>query len=115
MSADDARRRVEALGLWGGARVEAEPLSGGITNTNFTVRHAGQRYFVRVGDDIPVHQVMRFNERAASEAAMAAGLSPDLVHAEPGILVFRFIEGRTFTAADVRDDRNLERIVPLIR
>ena len=53
--------------------------------------------------------------RAASEAAFRAGLSPEVVHAEPGILVLRFIEGRTFAAEDVRQPANLERIVPLIR
>jgi thiamine kinase-like enzyme len=91
------------------------PLSGGITNTNFSVTHQGRRYFVRVGDDIPVHQVMRFNERAASEAAFAAGISPEVVHAEPGALVFAFIEGRTFGAADVREAHNLTRIVTLLK
>ena len=64
-----------------------EPLKGGITNTNFLVEDRGRRYFVRIGDDIPVHGVLRFNELAASRAAHAAGLSPAIVHAEPGVLV----------------------------
>jgi thiamine kinase-like enzyme len=110
----DAADRVRHLSFWQ-EPVMPEPLSGGITNTNFSVRHRGQRYFVRVGDDIPVHQVMRFNERAASEAAFEAGISPEVVHAEPGALVFAFIEGKTFGAADVRDEANLARIVPLMK
>ena len=63
-----AAERVRRLSFWQDP-VTPEPLSGGITNTNFAVTHRGTRYFVRIGDDIPVHQVMRFNERAASEAA----------------------------------------------
>lgn len=106
--------RVRGLPIWREA-VDPKPLSGGITNINFTVAHAGERFFVRVGDDIPVHQVMRFNERAASEAAYRAGVSPELIHAEHGVLVFRFIDGKTFGPEDVRDPHNLERIVPLIR
>ena len=38
-----------------------------------------------------------------------------MVHAEPGILVLRYIESKTFAAADVREPRNLERILPLIK
>ena len=68
---------------------------------------------MRLGGDIPVHQVMRFNELAASRAAHAAGISPEVVHAEPGILVLRFIEGKVFAEEDVRDPANLKRIPPL--
>jgi thiamine kinase-like enzyme len=106
--------RVRALPVWREA-VHPEPLGGGITNLNFTVDHGGARFVVRVGDDIPVHQVMRFNERAASEAAFRAGISPEVVYAEPGILVLRFIKGKTFTAEDVRKPENLARILPLLR
>ena len=41
----------------------------------FVVEDAGRKYVVRVGDDIPIHQVMRFNELAASRAAAAASLT----------------------------------------
>ena len=109
-----AIERVRTMPFWGQS-VEPVPLGGGITNLNFTVERGGEKFVVRVGDDIPVHQVMRFNERAASEAAFRAGLSPEVVHAEPGILVIRFIAGKTFTAEDVRQPDNLARIVPLIR
>src|SRR3546814_8596136 len=83
-----ALARIAALACWSGP-VDPEPLAGGITNANFVVRHRGERFFVRVGDDIPVHGIMRFNELAASRAAVAAGLSPEVVHAEPGALVFQ--------------------------
>ena len=111
---NDALRRVEALGCWSG-RVRPEPLGGGITNANFTVEDGGRKFFVRVGSDIPEHGVMRFNEVAASRAAHAAGISPAVVHTEPGAMVMHFIEGRTLDEADVRDPRHLERIVPLVR
>ncbi|MEX0758265.1 MAG: choline kinase, partial [Tistlia sp.] len=72
---DDPAARVAALDIWSG-RVEPRPVEGGITNTNFLVEDAGRRFFVRVGADIPVHGVMRFNELAAARAAEAAGISP---------------------------------------
>jgi thiamine kinase-like enzyme len=111
---DRASTRVAALEIWFG-RVDPSPLTGGITNQNFMVEDRGRRYVVRVGSDIPVHGVVRANELAASRAAHLAGLSPRVVHAEPGILVLDFIEGRTFTPEDVRNPANLERLIDMVR
>jgi thiamine kinase-like enzyme len=110
----DPKLRVQSLSCWRGP-VEAEPLAGGMTNVNFVVRDGAEKFVVRIGDDIPVHQVMRFNERAAARAAHAAGLSPEVVHAEAGALVMRFVEGRPLTAEDVRDPKTLPRVVDLVR
>ena len=110
----DARERAARLGCWSGP-VEPRPVGGGITNANFRVDDRGGSFFVRIGDDIPVHGVLRFNEAAASRAAHAAGLSPEVVHQEPGALVLRFVEGRTLTPEDVRRPETLERILPLVK
>ena len=107
----DARARAASLGLWSDP-IELEPVSGGITNANFSVQHRGEHYFVRIGNDIDVHGVKRFNETAASRAAFLAGLSPEVVHVEAGVLVTRFIDGRSLSAEDVRNE--LPRIVELI-
>ncbi len=109
-----ASEKAARLTCWKG-RVEPRPLTGGITNQNFVVEDAGQRYFVRIGDDIPIHGVMRFNELAASRAAAAAGVSPEVVHHEPGALVMEFVEGETLDEARVREPAMLARIVPLIK
>ena len=106
--------KISRMTCWKG-RVEPRPLEGGITNRNFLVEDAGARYFVRVGDDIPIHGVMRFNELAASRAAAAAGISPEVVHHEPSILVLRYVEGETLDEARVREVGTLSRIVPLVR
>jgi thiamine kinase-like enzyme len=105
---------VARLPIWS-RRVDPIPLTGGITNHNFVVEDRGQRYVVRVGTDIPVHGVVRANELAASRAAHAAGISPRVVHAEPGVMVIDYIEGRTFTPEDVREPANLPRLVDLVR
>ncbi len=114
MPQKDPRSIAEGLSFWGGP-VTAEPLGGGLTNANFLVRHRGERFVVRVGDDIPRHQVMRFNERAASLAAHAAGLSPQVVHHEPGALVVAFVDGDVLTPQAIRQERTFERIAELIR
>lgn len=110
----DLPTRIRALRCWSGP-IDPRPLKGGITNANFLVEDKGQRFVVRVGDDIPVHGVMRFNELAASRAAFEAGLSPEVVHHEPGALVMRFVESRTLTPEQVRPRAMLERILPLIQ
>ena len=112
MSMDALRARLSRLPIWRGP-VALEPLQGGLTNISFVATDASGKYVVRCGDDIPAHHVFRDRERAASRAAYEAGLSPEIVHAEPGITVLRFIEGRTFTEADLRADA--PRIVALLK
>ena len=90
------------------------PLGGGITNVNLKVTDNGADYVVRLGEDIPEHGVMRWNELALSRAAEALGVAPKVVHHEPGVLVLALIEARTYAEEDVRDPANLPRIVDLI-
>src|SRR5215472_8186702 len=104
--------RVAGLSCWHGP-VSLEPLEGGLTNISFVATDRGEKFVVRCGDDIPVHHVFRDRERAASTAAFEAGLSPELVHAEAGITVLRFIDGRTFAESDLAT--NLDRLVPLLK
>jgi thiamine kinase-like enzyme len=112
--ASDPASRAAGLPCWSGP-VAPEPLSGGITNVNFLVADRRKRFFVRIGEDIPIHGILRANELAAARAAEAAGVSPAVVYAEPGAIVSRFVEGRTYGPEDLRDPANLERIVRLIR
>lgn len=110
----EAQERVEKLSCWRGL-VDATPLSGGLTNVNFKVQDGADSFVVRLGGDIPVHQIMRFNEHAAARAAYAAGVSPEVVHSELGVLVMRFVEGQVYGEADVRDPKNLGRVADLIK
>ena len=114
MSQSDLITRIRALPIWQG-EITAQPLTGGITNVNFKVTDLSGSYVVRLGDDIPLHQVMRFNELAASRAAHAAGLSPAVVHFEGDLTVLEFIESRTLTEADVRHPDMLPRVLELVK
>lgn len=106
-------QRALGLPIWSG-QPTAVPLGGGITNLNLLVTDASRRAVVRIGDDIPVHQIMRFNELAASRAAHAAGISPAVLYHEPGALVIDFIDGRTMTAEDLRSDDLLAQALLLV-
>ena len=110
-SAPALEARIAALPCWR-AKVTIEPLRGGLSNVAFVVDDGHARYVVRCGHDIPIHHVFRDRERAASIAAHAAGLSPELIHAEPGIMVIRYVAGKTLVEADLA--ANIARIVPLL-
>lgn len=105
--------RIAALPIWEGP-IRVEPLTGGITNVNLLVSDARRRAVVRIGEDIPVHQVMRFNELAASRAAHAAGISPAVLYQAPGLLVVDYIEARTLAAEDLRQDAMLAKALDLV-
>lgn len=110
----DAQTRAAELSCWPGP-VEPVPVSGGITNSNFLVESEGRRYFARIGGDIPLHGIMRFNELAASRAAHAAGVSPEVLHHEDGAMVLRFVEGHTLEPEDVGKTETLRQIISLIK
>jgi thiamine kinase-like enzyme len=103
--------RLKHLPCWK-AEIVLEPLKGGLSNTSYVVTDGNEKFVARCGGDIPVHHVFRDRERAVSIAAHRAGLSPELIHAEPGIMVFRHIAGRTYGENDLR--ANIARIVPLL-
>lgn len=114
MSIQSAKQKVQRLPLWRGP-VDPQPLGGGITNINFVVEDAGKKFVVRVGNDIPVHQVMRFNELAASQGAAACGISPNVVYHGEGTLILDFVDGITLDEAGVRDASRLPQIIELIK
>jgi thiamine kinase-like enzyme len=89
----------------GRAESEPEPLDGGITNRNFRLLVGGDDVVVRLpGKDTELLGIDREAERAATAAAAAAGVGPDVVAflTEPACLVTRFITGRPLTAEELR-------------
>ncbi len=111
---ENAEDRIAKLPCWNNA-IDIAPLPGGMTNLNFKIVDGAQKFVVRLGEDDPVHLISRRNEIASCEAAFAAGISPELVYHEAGLMVVRFVEGKVFTEADVRVDNNLARIVALLQ
>jgi thiamine kinase-like enzyme len=106
--------RIRRLDIWQGS-ISVEPLSGGITNWNYLVRDGSRKVAVRLGEDIPAHLISRSNELAASKAAYEAGISPAIVHHEPGILVTQYIEAKTLAPEDINDPAMISRILPVLR
>jgi thiamine kinase-like enzyme len=114
VTAEETATRIAALPCWSG-KVDPQPLSGGMTNRNYVVGDRSQRFVVRLGEDVRLHGILRFNELAASRAAHAAGVSPAVVYADHGVMVLQYIEGQTYTAADIRNPGNLPRVIDLVK
>ena len=116
MTDDPAKKaiaRALALPCWQ-APEGARLLGGGITNFNVRLRDRGRDYVVRIGADIPHHGVMRFNELAISRAAHAAGIAPQVHHAEPGAMVLEFVAAAPLEESDLHDGQTREQVVDLI-
>jgi thiamine kinase-like enzyme len=111
--ADDATR-IAALPCWRG-RPRIAPLAGGMTNRNHLVEDAAGRHVVRIGVDMPHHMILRWHERAVARAAHAAGLSPAISYAEPGLVVMDYVAGRSLTPDDLADPSRLPAIADLLR
>jgi len=90
--------------LWPDLPVEAEPLAGGITNTNYRVEVGGERFVVRlIGARTELLGIDRTSEMEACRLAADLGIGPELVSADlgEGVVVTRFIEGRTIAPEEV--------------
>jgi thiamine kinase-like enzyme len=92
--------RILGLPCWQGD-VEAEPLSGGLSNEIWKVTDTAGAHVVRFGVDYPFHHVNRAREAMTSRAAHACGFAPAVEYTAPGVMVTEFIDARTWTAADV--------------
>ena len=103
---------AKSLPCWSG-EVDPQPLSGGISNYNFVVEDAGQKYVVRIGGDQPMHNVLRFNEQSIGRSAATLGITPPQVYAQADALVIGFVEGVTYGPEQVQE--NLERLLPTVR
>jgi len=107
----DAGERIEAIPFWT-APISWEPLKGGLSNESFTVTQGGEKFVVRFGKDFPFHHVFRDREVMATRAAHAAGFAPELAYAEPGVMISRFLDAKTYGSEDVQ--ANIGRIAEMV-
>lgn len=108
---DHIRDDVAALPLWQG-KPQFELLPGGISNLSFVATDRRGKYVVRLTRDFPFHNVIREREVTVARAAHAAGFAPEMVHAEPGLMISRYVEGKPLTPEGVR--ANIGRIVEML-
>ena len=85
---------------WRGKSLAIQPLSGGLTNSNFKVVVDGVTYFVRVpGANTELLAVDRENEHYNARAAASAGVGPRVLYYLPEyqVMVLEFLQGTTMS------------------
>jgi thiamine kinase-like enzyme len=93
----------EAVGKiedWRDRNISIQPLSGGLTNSNYKVEVDGTPYFVRVpGESTELLAVNRDNEYHNTKAAAAAGVAPQVLYYLPEhcVMVLEFLNGKTMS------------------
>jgi aminoglycoside phosphotransferase (APT) family kinase protein len=93
-------------------------IEGGLSNRAWRLEAKDERWFVRLGHPQAARLgVDRRSECVVLRTVAAAGLAPGVHVCEPaqGLLITRFIEGRTWSAADARSPDNLRRIAACMR
>ncbi|HLO15658.1 MAG TPA: choline/ethanolamine kinase family protein [Anaerolineales bacterium] len=94
---DEAITKIED---WKGKDILVQPLSGGLTNTNYKVEADGRPYFVRVpGESTELLAVDRDNEYYNTKAAAEADVGPKVFYYLPEycVMVLEFLNGKTMS------------------
>jgi thiamine kinase-like enzyme len=85
---------------WKGREISIQPLSGGLTNSNYRVEVDGRAYFVRVpGESTELLAINRENEYHNTKAAAQAGVAPNVLYYLPDscVMVLEFLNGKTMS------------------
>jgi len=109
---------IARIPAWKGRTVAVQPLSGGLTNTNFRVEVDGTPYFVRIpGASTELLAIDRKNEYHNTRAAAEAGVGPRVVHYLPefDVMVLEFIPGRTMSIESLKAPGMPARIAVSVR
>ena len=91
---------VSKIEDWKGKNISVQPLSGGLTNSNFKVDVDGMPHFVRVpGESTELLAIDRDNEYHNTKAASHAGVAPKILHHLPeyNVMVIEFLNGKTMS------------------
>lgn len=103
---------------WNGKDIVINPLSGGLTNSNFKVTVDGVPYFVRVpGASTDLLAINRDNEVHNSKAAFVAGVGPKVLHHLPEyhVMVLEFLNGKTMSKDSLNEPGMPTRMAEAIR
>jgi thiamine kinase-like enzyme len=109
---------VSKIEDWKGRSISIEPLSGGLTNSNFRVVVDGTPYFIRVpGESTELLAIDRTNEYYNSKTAAEAGVSPPVLYHLPeyDAMVLQFIHGKTMSKDSLNEPGMPTRIAQAIQ
>lgn len=97
---------VSKIEDWKGQEISIQPLSGGLTNTNYRVVVNGMSYFIRVpGESTELLAIDRNNEVHNTKAAAEAGVAPPVLYHLPeyDVMVLKFLDGKTMSKESLNE------------
>jgi thiamine kinase-like enzyme len=109
---------IRSVPGWETADLEVAPLEGGITNRNYIVTRADERFVLRVpGQDTDLLGIDRANEYRAASLAADAGVGPAVVAFLPqlGCFVARFVDGESIPEREMATPAVLASVVRSVR
>jgi thiamine kinase-like enzyme len=109
---------VAKIDDWKGKNVSVQPLSGGLTNTNYKVEVDQKSYFVRVpGASTELLAIDRQNEYNNTKAASEAGVGPQVLYYLPefSVMVLEFLQGKTMSKESLNGTGMPTRMAQAIR
>jgi thiamine kinase-like enzyme len=115
------RHEIQVLAarhLPGGGEVMVQPLRNGLVNETYRVLRDGHAYALRVASRHPFDLGQdRSWEARVLERAVAADLAPAVEYCDPrqGILITRWVDGGSWTAAQATSPSNTPRIAAVLR
>ncbi len=96
---DEAEAAMRLVPGYEGVPVEETARLGGLTNRVYSVRAGGDTLVLRVPGEGTEAYIDREVEAVNARAAAAAGVAPEVLHADParGLMLTRHVAGRTMT------------------
>lgn len=114
----DVRAILETIPGWSDAAAKVAAVEGGLTNRAYRVYRANEQYLLRLEDGhTGAYGIDRDREFAIQSAAARRGLAPAVVYADPerGVLLCRYVAGRTWSREDLGDPQRLDAVAALLR
>jgi len=108
-----AEAAAARVALWEGRQIAISPLSGGLTNENYLVEAAGERFVMRLpGRSTELLSIDRANEVYNTRAAASTGIGPRVLEHVPDldVMVLEFIPGPTMSARELQSERMTARM-----
>jgi thiamine kinase-like enzyme len=110
------RSALSLLPGWDTPDVEIQPLPGGLNNRTFKVERGSETLVLRLDEnDALPFWLDRGREVKIHRRAAQAGLAPDVILADAGVLITRFVGGRNWSPADLGSHRNIDHATDLLR
>jgi thiamine kinase-like enzyme len=112
-AASRAEQAIQRATIWRGEPVTLSSLSGGLTNENFLVEAAGERYVMRLpGASTELLSIDRANELYNTRAAASTSIGPRVLEHIPQLdaIILEFIPGPTMSAATLQSQRMARRM-----